>query len=120
MKRLLLLVAVLAAVAVSVAVLRPVPIVAESECDVVVGRLTQVGEGSSHDLVLWVDSDDRRFYINRGLERGLDLAMLRHDLIGEEVTLKYPRHWTPLDPFGSTVHVSVLIHGETVLFDETR
>ena len=97
---------------------RPVPILPAHECEVVTGVVDEVREGTSHDVLIRLRDEDRRFYINRGLERGLELAPLQQ-LAGREVTLRYPEHWSPLDPTGSSVHVSVLEAQGEVLFDET-
>lgn len=99
--------------------LRPVPIVAEVDCLEVTGTVTRIFEGGPFDVVFVLDGEDRMFYVNRGMQRGMDLGNLRATVIGEEVTLKYPDYWTPLDPMGSTRHVSKVELGETVLFDET-
>lgn len=100
--------------------IRPVPLVALADCLEATGRVSDVFEGGTHDVVFTLDGDQRRFYVNRGLERGLDLAQLRDTVIGERATLKYPDYWTPLDPTGSTRHLSRVELGDVVLFDETR
>ena len=101
-------------------VFRPVPIVTEGECDQVTGVVAHVFEGSSYDVCFRLQDSDKLYYINRGLEQGLVLEELRRDLLGQEITLKYPRYWTPLDPANATRHVSKLEFGERVLFDETK
>lgn len=108
------------AVALGVRFLRPVPIVTEDQCQVATGKVLQVSEGSSYDVFIQLENISTRFYINRGLERGLDLQSLRRDLMGKEVTLKYPHYWTPLDPMNSTRHVFKLELDGKVLFDETK
>lgn len=102
-----------------VSILRPVPILPESECKSVSGILKKVWEGPSFDLVFMLENDARTYYINRGAERGLDADQLSQELQGKEITLKYPQHWTPLDPFNSSIHVSKLSKGQQVYFDET-
>ena len=99
--------------------LRPVPILNEAECQSVSGTLENLHEGPGYDLVLKLEEDSRRFYINRGLEQGLDLVELKRTLLGKEIKLKYPDHWTPLDPFNETIHVSILEFEGKKLYDET-
>lgn len=99
--------------------LRPVPILNEEACKSVNGTLEKLHEGPGYDLVIKLAEDSRRFYINRGLEQGLDLAELKRTLLGKEILLKYPEHWTPLDPFNETIHVSILEFEGQKLFDET-
>ena len=100
--------------------LRPVPIVSADRCEVAAGTVVEIREGTSGDVFFRLREDERRFYINRGLERGLELEGLRRDLLGEQVSLLYPPYWTPLDATGSTRPVSRLECGESVLFDETK
>lgn len=105
---------------------RPVPILPADECAVAVGRITSIEEGSSHDVVFRLAGDDRIYYINRGLEQGLSLDALRSELLGRDVTLSYPEHWSLFGFVGAVVgaagshHVSKLETVERVVFDETR
>lgn len=110
--------AVLALVLIAL-IFRPVPIVKESECLVATGIVEKIAENGVKDVGIQLVGEDRSFYINRGLERGLELASLQEQLIGQEVTLKYPRYWTPLDPADKHKHVSVLEFKSKRLFDET-
>lgn len=115
-----LIVTLLLVLAFGALVLRPVPIVAEAECEVAQGKVVHVFEGGAGDIVLVLESQAERFYINRGLEKGLDLELLRSQLIDSQVKLWYPSYWTPLDPTSSTRHISKMTLGESVLFDETK
>ncbi|MDW3649636.1 MAG: hypothetical protein R8P61_21380 [Bacteroidia bacterium] len=99
--------------------LRPVPMLKENECKEVIGTLERLQEGPGYDLVFKLAEDSRHFYINRALEQGLNLAELKAQLIGKEISLKYPEHWTPLDPFNESIHVSILEFEGKKLYDET-
>ncbi|MEO1216115.1 MAG: hypothetical protein AAFY45_21430 [Bacteroidota bacterium] len=44
---------------------------------------------------------------------------LKKELLGKEISLKYPEHWTPLDPFKQRIHVSILEFEGNKLYDET-
>ncbi|MEM7204454.1 MAG: hypothetical protein AAF628_29620 [Planctomycetota bacterium] len=100
--------------------LRPVPIVAETDCEIVAGEVERVYEGGTHDVYLRLAGDSRLYYINRGLERGLVLADLQRTLPGRRATVKFPRYWTPLDPVSQSRHVARLELDGVVLFDETE
>ena len=99
--------------------MRPVPITSEDKCLVVEGTVKHIYEGGIHDVVFVLEEKGTRYYINRGLEQGLTLDKLRDDLVGENVTIKYPKYWTPLDPKESIRHLSKLEWGQEVIFDET-
>lgn len=104
----------------AIAVLRPVPIVSLAECETVNGVLAAVSEGGTNDVCLRIESHPyKMFYINRGIESGLDIEELQNKLVGKNVTIAHPNYWTPFDPFSSTRHVSRLTTGDLVLFDET-
>lgn len=99
-------------------ILRPVPTPAESACEVTTGTVWNIYETGVKDVTFQLKGDHRRYYINRGLEQGLDLQQLRAELIGQEVELKYPSYWTPLDPKGRIRHLAKVSHGDRVIFSE--
>ena len=105
---------------VAILIFRPVPIVSESRALIESGTVKDVYEGGVNDVVIRLEETKRRFYINRGLENGLDLADLRNQLIGQEVTMKYPKYWTPLDWNNSIRHISKLEYNGEVLFNELK
>jgi hypothetical protein len=70
------------------------------------------------DVHLKLAEDDRRFYINRGVENGISPATWKKDLTGQTISLYYARHWTPLDPFGSIKHITRVVANEEVLYSE--
>jgi len=105
---------------VGVSVFGPVPIVTEDEALVVTGVVESVHEGTSFDVVIRLVDQSRRYYINRGLERGLSMHDLEDKLVGKEAILKYPKYWTPLDWNGSTVHISKVEVGDEVIFNELK
>jgi len=101
-------------------ILRPVPIVTESEALTTSGTVTYVYEGGVKDVVLRIKDSPRTYYINRGLEEGLEIKALQEKLIGEEVTIKYPQYWTPLDWNDKVKHLSKLEHRGEVIYNELR
>ena len=72
----------------------------------------------SKDVVFKLQGLDKEFYINRGLERGLDLKKLRADLTNKEIVIKYPKYWTPLNPANSVRHISKIESDGTTVFTE--
>jgi hypothetical protein len=101
--------------AIVVLVLRPVPIPEEKDCLITTGTVVDIYEAGVKDIVFRLKDQGRSFYVNRGLERGLNLRKLRAQLINQKITIKYPKYWTPLDPGNSIRHVSKIeFDGETV------
>lgn len=103
----------------SALVLRPVPIPAsEKDCLIETGVVVAIYEAGEKDVVFQLADTDQRFYINRGLERGLVLDVLKATLMNQEVTVKYPDYWTPLDPRNDSRHLSQLEYRGAVIFSE--
>ena len=105
---------------IAVLIFRPVPIVTEDKAITETGIVKYIYEGGIKDVVFKLEDNDRRFYINRGLENGLTLEGLREKLIGKEVVLKYPKYWTPLDWNDRVKHLSKVEFGEDVIFNELK
>ena len=105
---------------IAILIFRPVPIVTEDKAIAETGIVTHIYEGGVKDAVFRIKDNKRRFYINRGLENGLNLKELKEKLLGQVVTLKYPKYWTPLDWDDEIKHLSKLeVEGE-VLFNELK
>lgn len=101
-----------------VLIFRPVPVPDEKDCLSVKGTVTQMYEGGVKDVVFKLQGLDKEFYVNRGLERGLDLNNLKASLTNKEIVIKYPKYWTPLDPGNSTRHISKIECDGKTIFTE--
>ena len=71
-------------------------------------------------MVFKLAGDNKSYYVNHGLERGLNLDSLESALMNRDVLIKYPDHWTPLDPDNSSVHISKIEHEEETIFPELK
>ena len=101
-------------------IFRPVPIVEEQYAIETKGIVTDIYEGGRFDVVFKLKDRKQRYYINRGLENGLDLKDLQKRLMGQEVTIKYPKYWTPLDWNNTIRHLSKLEFQNEVIFNELK
>lgn len=100
-------------------ILRPVPIPDDlTECEVVTGIVSGVGEGGEHDVLFILEDHETRYYINRGLEDGLNIDELKSKLAGKKVEFYYPNYWTPLDPNNSIRHLSRVDFNNEVVWSE--
>jgi len=96
-RRVLVALSVLAFVGIVLMALRPVPAPNRSNTRYVESEVSEVYEGEGeNDIVIKLRGQDGSFYINRGLEKNLDIQKLQSDLLGEKVELVYISHWTPL------------------------
>ncbi|RAW02301.1 hypothetical protein [Pseudochryseolinea flava] len=96
----------------------PVPSDSEVSCLQASGIVSDVYEEGTHDIAFKLDGLDKTFYINRGLERGLELKTLKDALLNKTVLIKYPKYWTPLDPTNSLRHIAKLEYDGKVVFTE--
>jgi len=101
-------------------VFKPVPIVSEEKALIEKGIVKSISEGGTNDVLFILENSDTRFYINRGLENGLDLNLLKEKLIGQEVVFKYPKYWTPLDWDNKIKHLSKVEFGNEIIFNELK
>jgi hypothetical protein len=97
-------------------IFRPVPIPDEKDCLALKGTVTEIYEGGIKDVVFKLQGIEKEFYVNRGLERGLDLTQLRAELTNREIVIKYPQYWTPLDPLNLGRHISKIECDGRVVF----
>jgi len=94
-----------------------VPILPENELSVVEGQVTHIYEAGHQDVCFRLKGHENSYYINRGLENGLSLEVLKERLLGETVTIKHPEYM--MIKYAKSVHLSILRHEDETLFDET-
>ena len=104
----------------AVLILRQVPIVSENKALVERGVVKNIFEGPENDIVFKLENNNHIFSINRGLEKGLTIEELRRTLVGNEVVIKYPKHWTPLDWNNKGHHISKVETDKEIIFNELK
>lgn len=78
-------------------ILRPVPVATPENTVSHFDYVEYVFEGPSSDIVFNLKDRQGYPYINRGLQRGLDLDVLKQELTNKYIEMKFVKHWTPLD-----------------------
>ena len=86
------------------------------ECYIQTETIINISEGSSQDIVFSDDSGDH-YYINRGLERGLNLDSLNAKVLNKTVTLHLPK---VLGGLVTSEHIAQLTVDETIIFTEFK
>ena len=105
---------------VAILIFRPVPIVQEENALVVTGVVEKIKLTEGNDFVFKLKNNPVKYYINRGIEAGLDYDDFEQKVKNKKIVVKYPSYWTPLDWNNSIRHISkVEIDGE-VLFNELK
>ncbi len=74
--------------------------------------ISEISEGSSYDIV-FTDNQGDQYYINRGLERGLNLDSLNAKVLNKTVTLHLPKLW-----LGTSEHIAQIALGDDIIFTE--
>ena len=105
---------------ITVLIFRPVPIVSESKAISEIGIVKEIYSNKGNDVIFVMLNTDRKFYINRGLENGLELNNLKEKLIGNSIVIKYPKYWTPLDWNNSIRHISKVEFKNEIIFNELK
>ncbi len=104
--------------ALGIMTIRPVPILPERDLVVLNEKVIEIYEGGVKDVNLKLEGRNELFYVNRGLERGLNLQELRSQLINQRITVKYPDHWSLLNSNKATIHISKIEHQGKTVFTE--
>ena len=83
------------------------------DCVVIDVKITRITEGSSYDIVFHDNGTDF-YYINRGLEQGLNLDSLKRKVLNKTVTL----HLAKVLGGITSEHISQLAIGDEIIFTE--
>ena len=102
----------------AILIFRPVPIVQEENALVVSGIVEKIKLTEGNDFVFKLKDNPTKYYINKGIEAGLDYNEFKQSVINKEVVVKYPKYWTPLDWNNSVRHISKVEHKGTVYFNK--
>jgi len=119
-RRILVAISVLAFVGIVLMALRPVPAPNRSNTRYVEAVVSEVYEGEGeNDIVIELSGQTGNFYINRGLEKDLNLEKLQSDLLGEKIELVYINHWTPLAP-EMPRHIAEISKNSEIIYTEFK
>lgn len=99
-------------------IFRPVAIPEERDCLSLNGTVARIYESGVKDVSFELKGVDKKFYVNRGSERGLDLRRLQAELTNKQIVIKYPKYWTPLNPDNSVRHLSKIEFEDRTIFSE--
>jgi len=83
-----------------------------NECAIEIETIIKISESTSNDII-FSDADGDHYYINRGLERGLNLETLSTSVLNKTVTLHLPKLW-----LGTSEHIAQLKVSDNVIFTE--
>jgi len=97
----------------------PLPKATHQNCEKITGQVINVFQGGGeNDIVINIKNDGNYYYLNRGLEKGLDLEALQTQLTNNNITLYYVKHWSLLDLYNQTRHVARLDFNGAKIYNE--
>jgi hypothetical protein len=97
---------------------RPIQNIESSQCKVISGTVESVFEGGTNDINFTLKNKNGSYYINRGMEKGLDLGLLKDEMPGKEVKIWYVYQYSFITLLAPSKHISKMeVNGE-VLFNE--
>ena len=82
------------------------------DCIIETVKIVKITEGPSYDIVFHDDGTDY-YYINRGLEQGLNLDSLNAKVLNKSVTLHLPKLF-----FGTSEHIAQLAIEDEIIYTE--
>ena len=85
------------------------------DCVIETVKITKITEGSSYDIVIHDDGTDF-YYINRGLENGLNLDSLNAKVLNKTVTL----HLAKVLGGITSEHISQMTLGDDIIYTEFK
>lgn len=83
-------------------------------CKVVSAKIIKIREGSTYDIQFKTETEEV-YYINRGMEQGLNLDSLNAKVLNKTVTLHLP-----ILAFGPSNHIAQLAVNGEILFTEFK
>jgi len=97
---------------------RPVRNVSEKDLIEIEGVVIDIQEAPGLDIAITLKNDPHYYYINRGLQLGINIEQLRQDILNKKVTLYSIERWTIFTRDKIMGHVSKLVIGQKTLFTE--
>lgn len=82
------------------------------ECEVQTITIASIEEGSGYDIFI-TDTSGDRYYINRGLEQGLELNSLKKIGLNQKAIIHLPKF-----AIGVSEHIAQLTIGDSIIYTE--
>jgi len=114
-RRIIVALSVLTFVGIVLMALRPVPAPNRSNTRFIEAEVSEVYKGDGeNDIVIKLSGEDGYFYINRGMEKDLDIQKLQSILLGEKIELVFINHWAPLTGNSPRHIAEISLKGEII------
>jgi len=100
-------------------VFRPIPVSRDNSI-VINTTIDKISEGSEDNIILKLNNTSGIFYINHGLQKGLNLDTLQKELQNREVSVLYLKSnfFSGFSPVKGTKYITELKLGDKVIYSE--
>ncbi len=98
--------------------LKPIKTVYLKDVKEVQGTTEAIYQGSGGDIYIKLKNNPHKFYVNRGLQSGLQLAKLQKLLYGKNINIYHINRWTPFTTDRVFPHISKITFGDSIIFNE--
>ena len=100
-------------------IFRPIPVNRDNSI-VFHTTVYRITEGSERNIIFKLDQGEGTYFINHGLDKGLNLDTLQKELINQKVTVLYLKSGfaSGFSPVASTKHITELKMGNQVIYSE--
>lgn len=100
-------------------VFRPISVSRDNSI-VIKTTIDKVSQGSEDNIILKLNNTSGIFYINHGLQKGLNLDTLQQELQNREVSVLYLKSnfFSGLSPVKGTKYITELKLGDKVIYSE--
>ena len=107
----------LLAVLVSLIAWLKVPTPTNKNTALISGQVASIGSPCCQDIGIRLTGDHHFYYINRGVESGIDVDALSQRLWGERISMRViETRWSPLNPEKRTVPIAEISHNGEILY----
>ena len=99
--------------------LQPLPKASLNNCIKYSGLVSDVSKGDGEgDIVISIKNSNNYYYINRAINQGYSVEVLKEKLVGKEIEMLTISHWTPLDPSSKTKHIAEIKTDSLIIYTE--
>lgn len=101
-------------------VVKPVPSASSENTLRTFGTIENVYKAGTDGVAFKLKGDDRLYYIEQGLKKGLTATTLQEQLPGQSVEIYYVKYWSPLDPLSKLKYIAKVDVNRTTLYSAIK
>lgn len=101
--------------------LTPLPRASAANCGLIEGNVEDVKAGGGPgDILVKISGNNGYYYINRGLENGVNLDVLTKQIKDKPAKVYYIKHWSLFNFNAMTRHIGRIETGQAIVYNEWK